>query len=137
MSWPLFFAAGAGGFIGTVIRYAITLALAERMATTGFPWATLFVNLMGCFVLGALLGYSFRADVLLAEPYPKSWKVFLSTGICGGFTTFSAFSAEAFFMLQNGNIALSVIYITGSVAGGLAAMAAGFLLVRPSFAISL
>lgn len=106
---------GLGGGIGSILRYATSLVINSKH----FPWATLAVNVIGSFIIGIVLAMSLRD-----ENFSNNWKLFLATGICGGFTTFSAFSAENMGMLQNGKIAVAVLYITISV---VLSIAAGFL----------
>lgn len=92
-------------------------------ATPAFPWATFWINLIGSFVLGALIGWS------LKNPLSPGWRFFLSTGICGGFTTFSAFSAETLSLMQHGAYGVASAYIAASVLGGLFSAALGYWLL--------
>lgn len=133
MSLKLILLAGLGGFIGSALRYIVTVAYAERFHTSvhaGFPAATLTINIIGSFVLGILVGISLTRHDSWAGLLNEPWKVFLSTGICGGFTTFSAFSAETFFMIENGNFGWAFLYITTSVVGGVLAAFAGLALIK-------
>lgn len=116
-------AVALGGAIGSVARYLVGLWATAQFGA-GFPWGTVVVNILGSAVIGGLGG-------ALAEglEMPAPWRLFLITGILGGFTTFSAFSLDA------GLLWLRVPYIAGlyvalSVLGGLAAFAAAFALVR-------
>ncbi len=79
-----FLLVGAGGAIGSMARYATALLIGARM----FPFATLTVNVAGSFIIGVLLGLSMKSNIS-----DNTWK-FLAVGVCGGFTTFSAFSLE-------------------------------------------
>jgi CrcB protein len=91
-----------------------------------FPAATLLVNILGSLVIGVVIGLSVK-DI----NFSQNWKLFLTTGICGGFTTFSAFSVENLLMLQNGKYMLSLFYISSSIIFGIAAAWLGYKLVSP------
>lgn len=111
----------AGGAIGAGLRYLTGLALAGR---SGWPWGTFAVNLAGGFAMGVLVALMLRGGV------SESLRLFLGVGVLGGFTTFSAFSLESFEMIQRGQAVLALGYAAASVAGSIAALAAGFALVR-------
>ena len=114
---------GAGSFIGGAARYLVSLAL--KNASKGFPWATLLVNLAGCFLIGLLWGMFSKSATEGSD-----WALLLTVGLCGGFTTFSTFSKEALMMLQSGNIWGFAGYIGISVAAGIALVALGYFLVK-------
>lgn len=114
---------GAGSFIGGAARYLVSLAL--KNASKGFPWATLLVNLAGCFLIGLLWGMFSKSAT-----EGSNWALFLTVGLCGGFTTFSTFSKEALMMLQSGNIWGFAGYIGISVIAGIALVAFGYFLVK-------
>ena len=114
---------GAGSFIGGIGRYLISLAM--KGVSKGFPWATLAVNLSGCLMIGLLWGFLSRN-----ASEGTSWGLFLTVGLCGGFTTFSTFSKEALTMLQAGQTWGFVSYITMSVLAGLALAALGYYIAR-------
>ena len=114
---------GAGSFIGGAARYLVSLMM--KGASKGFPWATLIVNLVGCFLIGLLWGLFSRT-----ASEGNNWALFLTVGLCGGFTTFSTFSKEALIMLQSGNIWGFAGYITLSVIVGIGLVAAGYYLCR-------
>ena len=116
-------AVGAGSFIGGSARYLVSLMM--KSVGKGFPWATLIVNLAGCFLIGLLWGVFSRSS-----SEGSSWALFLTVGLCGGFTTFSTFSKEALMMLQYGNIWLFAGYVALSVVAGVALVAAGYYLFR-------
>ncbi len=109
---------GLGGAIGTILRYGIS----TLYKYSNFPLSTLLINILGSFVIGLLFGLSIRGKL------DHEWKIFLATGICGGFTTFSAFSLENLELIQQGKYLLSIVYILSSVAGGLVAVLAGYKL---------
>lgn len=106
---------GLGGFIGSVARYAASVALAAPAAGR-FPWATFAVNGVGCLLIGLLAGASARVPV--AEPV----RLFVMTGMLGGFTTFSAFGLESLTLLRRGETGLALLYVLGSVLVGIAAV---------------
>ena len=114
---------GCGSFIGGAARYLISVAM--KTMSKGFPWGTLAVNLVGCLVIGLLWGFFSKN---FSES--SSWALFMTVGICGGFTTFSTFSKEAIIMLQSGNIVGLISYIGVSVIAGVALVAAGYYLAR-------
>ncbi len=113
-----FLIVAAGGAIGSVLRYSVALLPFSKV----FPAGTLLINITGSLIIGVLAAMLFKNAI-----DSNLWK-FLAVGICGGFTTFSAFSLEAFNMLQQQLYTNFLLYIVASVAGGLIAVAAGFLL---------
>ena len=117
------FAVGAGSLLGGAARYLVSLAM--KGVSKGFPWATLVVNLVGCFLIGLLWGVFSKNGT-----EGSNWELFLTVGLCGGFTTFSTFSKEALMMLQSGNIWGFAGYVAISVIAGIALVALGYFLVR-------
>ena len=111
-----------GGAIGASARY-LTSVGTMRLIGPGFPWATLTVNILGSFLMGALVVYLAHKGGMKAAP-------FLMTGILGGFTTFSAFSLDAFTFYERGQTSLAVTYVLASVILSLAAIVAGILVTR-------
>ena len=116
-------AVGAGSFIGGIARYLVSLAM--KGISKGFPWATLLVNLLGCLTIGLLWGFLSRN-----ASESTSWGLFLTVGLCGGFTTFSTFSKEALTMLQTGQICGFASYIAISILAGIALVALGYYIGR-------
>ena len=116
-------AVGAGSFIGGIARYLVSLAM--KGISKGFPLATLLVNLLGCLIIGLLWGFLSRN-----ASESTSWGLFLTVGLCGGFTTFSTFSKEALTMLQTGQIWGFASYIAISILAGIALVALGYYIGR-------
>ena len=113
---------GAGGFLGASARFLLTQWIGAH-TSPAFPWSTFWINLAGSFALELLIGWS------LKNPLSPEWRFFLSTGICGGFTTFSAFSAETLSLMQHGAVGVAGAYIVASVLGGVLAAALGYALL--------
>ena len=116
-------AVGAGSFIGGIARYLVSLAM--KGISKEFPWATVLVNLIGCLIIGLLWGFLSRN-----ASESTSWGLFLTVGLCGGFTTFSTFSKEALTMLQTGQIWGFASYIAISILAGIALVALGYYIGR-------
>ncbi|RYZ26898.1 MAG: CrcB family protein, partial [Sphingobacteriales bacterium] len=83
-------------------------------------YSTMLINITGSFILGVIIALTVKEGML-----KDNMKLFLATGICGGFTTFSAFSAESYFLFKSGHVSAAVVYVLVSVVGGLALTAAG------------
>ena len=101
--------AGVGGFVGTCLRY-LTGRLCHLWALGGFPLGTFVVNVVGCFVIGALLGLAERNNFIT-----PTMNVLLVTGFCGGFTTFSSFADDIFLLMQQRNWTIFAIYTSLSI----------------------
>ena len=114
--------AGAGGFVGTCCRY-LTNRLYLSCFKTNLPLATFTVNILGCFLVGLLIGLLNKSGVVS----PK-WNALLVVGFCGGFTTFSTFSYEVFTLGLNGQALISLLYLAGSIIAGLLAVWLGLLI---------
>jgi fluoride exporter len=113
-----------GGGIGASLRYTINVACARCISTT-FPWGTLIINVTGSIVMGLIAGYlAFKGEA--SQP----WRLFLMTGILGGYTTFSAFSLDTALLYERGEIGLALAYVLGSVVLSIAGLFAGLALVR-------
>ena len=113
-----------GGGIGAALRHGVNLA-AARLAGTAFPYGTMTVNVVGSLAMGLIAAYfAFRGDA------SQHWRLFLTTGILGGFTTFSAFSLDVALLYERGELVLAALYVAVSVAASIAALFAGFGLVR-------
>lgn len=115
---------GAGGAIGSIMRFGVQ-RLFMPWTPTHFPIGTFLVNITGALLIGIIWGFQLRHLSV-----DQSWNLFLMTGICGGYTTFSAFTLENIHILDNGKPALFLMYIAGSVIAGLLATYAGIRLMR-------
>jgi fluoride exporter len=115
---------GAG--IGGAMRHGVNIA-AARVLGTGFPWGTLAVNVVGGFAMGVLAGW---LALKAGETWAQSVRLFVATGILGGFTTFSAFSLDAVLLWERGQTAAVVAYVLASVALSVVALVAGLWIVR-------
>ena len=119
-----------GGAIGAVLRYTIGLAITAR-AAPGFPWNTLAVNVVGPFLIGVIMALPLGGDASGA-----AWRLFLSTGILGGFTTFSALSFESVTLIENGALSAGFANMFGSGVLGLIAAWLGLVAGRALQAIA-
>jgi CrcB protein len=109
-----------GGLIGTVSRYALQGWVQTRLGATTFPIGTLAINLVGSFLLGGIVRYATGAAVVSPEVRGG-----LTIGFCGAFTTMSTFSYEALTLLRGGDYWYAGLYMSGTIVGCLAAVAAG------------
>ena len=113
-----------GGGLGAALRHGVNIGTA-RLFGTSFPYGTLTVNIVGCLIMGLLTGYfAFKGDV------NQHWRLFLTTGILGGFTTFSAFSLDVALLYERGEVTLAAFYVLASVAVSVAGVFAGLALMR-------
>jgi len=113
-----------GGAAGTGARYLVGVG-AGRWLGSGFPWGTLIVNLVGSFLIGAVMELGIRFGAIPAE-----LRIFLTTGVMGGFTTYSSYNYELLGYLQRGAWALGALYFAATVAGCLAAGLLGLAAAR-------
>lgn len=109
-----------GGAFGSAARYKLGGWILHHTAGSDFPFSTFFVNLAGCFVIGVLAALAEHHDLFSA-----SARLFLFTGLLGGFTTFSAFGYESIYLLRRALIGVAALYIALSVGAGLAAVFGG------------
>ena len=114
---------GLGSFIGGIARYLISIFIQNKFLST-FPYGTLAVNIIGCFLIGIIYGFSDRGSLNV------EWRLFLATGIMGGFTTFSSFSNETVSMLRDAQYWQAFSYVGVSILIGLAATFAGISLIK-------
>lgn len=116
----------AGGAVGSVLRYqAGRLVGGLAGPDNTFPWGTLAVNIAGSLMMGALVGWLARGS--MAPQSAEPWRLLIGVGLLGGFTTFSAFSAELVTMLHRGQAGLAAGYAAASLIAGMAAMVVGLL----------
>ncbi|MDI1256822.1 MAG: fluoride efflux transporter CrcB [Flavobacterium sp.] len=116
-------AIGIGSFFGGVIRYQLSQFIQSKIVS-GFPFGTFTVNIIGCFCIGLVFALTERGN-LSAE-----WKLIITTGLLGGFTTFSAFSMETVTLLRDGQLLYATGYAVSSVITGLLATFAGIFSVK-------
>jgi fluoride exporter len=119
----LVLAIGLGSFVGGSSRYLLSQFVNSRLGSD-FPAGTFAVNIIGSFLIGIIMAL-FERDMISDD-----WRIFLATGIMGGFTTFSAFSLEAVRLIRGGETSVAITYVVATVIAGLISTAAGFLLVK-------
>ncbi|MDD5399785.1 MAG: fluoride efflux transporter CrcB [Sulfurimonas sp.] len=124
MSWQTILAVGSGGFIGAVLRAYLNGVISHKMPHD-LPFGTLGVNLVGSFIMGILIAYFMYTTI-----FPLHVKSFLTTGILGGLTTYSAFAIESFFLLNSGQIALALANISLNAFGSIFMAGGGFYIVK-------
>jgi fluoride exporter len=113
-----------GGGLGAALRHGINLAAARTVGTT-FPYGTLFINVMGSLCMGLIVEY-----FALKSGLSQRWLLFITTGILGGFTTFSTFSLDTGLLYERGQFGAAALYVIASVAIGISALFAGMAVVR-------
>lgn len=113
---------GLGGALGSMLRYATSLITAKYYANT-FPLATFISNILGCLLIGVLVGY-------FSKNNNQNLQFLLITGFCGGYTTFSTFAAENISLWQSQNYLTLIAYTLGSIVVGVAAVAFGMYLTK-------
>lgn len=109
--------AGIGGGIGSALRYLFS----QLVRNNNFPLSTLLINIIGSLIIGIIFGFNLKH-----AGWSENWKILLTAGFCGGFTTFSAFSYENVLLLQQGKYTLSILYIFSSIIAGILATYIGF-----------
>jgi CrcB protein len=113
-----------GGGLGATLRHAVNVTCAKCIGSA-FPYGTFIINISGSIVMGLIAGY-----LALKGEASQPWRLFLMTGILGGYTTFSAFSLDTAVLYERGELALAALYIVGSVGLSIAGLFAGLALVR-------
>jgi CrcB protein len=113
-----------GGGLGSTLRHIINVVCARSLGTA-FPYHTFIINITGSTMMGLIAGYlAFKGEA--SQP----WRLFLMTGILGGYTTFSAYSLDAVMLYERGETGLALLYVLGSVVLSIAGLVAGLALVR-------
>jgi CrcB protein len=113
-----------GGGLGSTLRYLVNV-ICPRLFGSAFPYHTFIINITGSTVMGLIAGYlAFKGDA------SAPWRLFLMTGILGGYTTFSAFSLDTSLLYERGEIGLALFYVLGSVVFSILGLFAGLALVR-------
>ncbi len=115
---------GTGGFIGTAMRYIVQVQVEKLMGST-FPIGTFLINIAGSLIIGFVYGLAEKGNILGPE-----WRLFLAVGLCGGFTTFSTFSADTLNLLKDNSIIQLLSYTGGSVLLGLLSVYIGLILAK-------
>lgn len=113
-----------GGGLGSVLRYSVTV-LSGRALGTNFPWGTFLINISGSVAMGLIAGY-----LALKGQASQPWRLFIMTGVLGGYTTFSAFSLDASVLYERGDLGLAMAYVLGSVCLSIAGLFAGLAFIR-------
>jgi len=112
---------GIGGFIGTILRFLIARSM-QANSLTLFPWSTILINTVGCLIIGIVYGLTEKGALI-----PQQWRLFLTVGICGGFTTFSTFANDALLLMNDRQWLKVSLYSTMSFVFGLVAVYFGRL----------
>lgn len=120
-----FFLVALGGAIGASMRYGVGLAFTQHGGVSG-AWSTLFVNVVGSFILGALMGWFASRDVAIENTI---W-LLVGVGMMGAFTTFSAFSRDTIDMFMTGDLIKGLVFAAFNLVGALAAFAVGLLALK-------
>jgi CrcB protein len=115
---------GFGGMLGSISRYLLSEYVTEHYPGA-FPFGTFAINLIGCLLIGVFYGLSNRHEWFTPE-----WRVFLTAGFCGGFTTFSTFAIENLALLETSRYLVFGLYTAGSVVFGITAVLLGMVLAR-------
>jgi CrcB protein len=124
MTPQLVVAVAAGGAIGSVARYLVAIGVGRAFGAS-FPWGTLIINITGSAFIGAFISlFATRWNL------PEAARAFLTVGLCGGYTTFSTFSLEAFYLIERGQTLAATAYMIGSVVFSIAALIGSMHLVR-------
>ncbi|WP_338633792.1 fluoride efflux transporter CrcB [Afipia carboxidovorans] len=124
MNVSFILAVAVGGALGSVARYLVGIG-AGKLFGTDFPWGTLIINITGSFLMGVLAGlFATRWNL------PQAARIFLTVGICGGYTTFSTFSLDSFYLIERGELVASAAYMVGSVVLSVGALIGAMHVVR-------
>jgi CrcB protein len=124
LNWQFILAVAIGGAVGSVARYLVGIA-SGKLFGLDFPWGTLIINVTGSFLIGVFVAL-FATKWQLSQ----AMRIFLTVGICGGYTTFSTFSLDAFYLAERGALIPAAGYVAASVALSIAALVLGVQLIR-------
>jgi len=117
-------AVAVGGAIGSVARYLVAIG-SGKIFGLNFPWGILIINVTGSFLIGVFVGlFATKWDL------PQSVRIFLTVGICGGYTTFSTFSLDSYYLMERGQLPAALAYMVGSVVLSICALVGGLYLAR-------
>ena len=117
-------AVAVGGAIGSVARYLVAIGSGQIFGIN-FPWGILIINVTGSFLIGVFVGlFATKWDL------PQSVRIFLTVGICGGYTTFSTFSLDSYYLMERGQLLSALAYMVGSVVLSIGALIGGLYLAR-------
>lgn len=114
---------GLGGGVGSIVRYLSSIFI-NKYNPSSFPWATFTVNIIGCLLIGLIIG------IISKNNLSNEIKLLFVGGFCGGYTTFSTFAVENITLIQTNHISLSILYMAGSVIFGLLSVWLGLVLVK-------
>jgi CrcB protein len=124
LNWVFILAVALGGAIGSVARYLVGIG-SGKLLGFNFPWGTLVINIVGSMLIGVFAGmFAFKWDL------PQALRVFLTVGICGGFTTFSTFSLDTYYLIERGELAAAGFYVVSSVIFSIVGLVAALHLIR-------
>jgi CrcB protein len=124
MNVSFILAVAAGGAIGSVARYLVGIG-SGRLFGINFPWGTLIINVTGSFLIGLFIGlFAIRWDA------SQTVRIFLTVGICGGYTTFSTFSLDTFYLMERGQAVAAGAYMVGSVVLSVGALIGAMQVIR-------
>ena len=124
MNWQFILAVAAGGATGAVMRYLVSIG-SGKLFGLDFPWGTLIINVTGSLLIGVFIAL-FAAKWQLSQ----TMRIFLTVGICGGYTTFSTFSLDVFCLAERGALIPAAGYVLASVVLSIAGLFAGLALMR-------
>jgi CrcB protein len=117
-------AVAIGGAIGSVARYLVAVG-SSKILGSNFPWGILVINVTGSFLIGVFAGlFATKWDL------PQAVRIFLTVGICGGYTTFSTFSLDSYYLIERGQLGAALTYMIGSVVLSISALVSGLHLAR-------
>ncbi|HXC37593.1 MAG TPA: fluoride efflux transporter CrcB [Burkholderiales bacterium] len=124
MAWWPYLIVFAGAGVGGAMRHGMN-ELVSNLAGTRFPWGIMAINVSGSLLLGLFAGYfAFKGEA------SQHWRLFLTTGICGGYTTFSTFSLDTVLLWERGEATMAIVYVVASVLISIAALVLGMWAMR-------